>query len=153
MERPALRRWHFTNTDALARFFWHVSGLLLTGEKPAVEFISEKRSLDQNAMVWALYKQIADQLDDQNTLDVTRHCKLHYGVPILRAGSLIFRDLYDRVVKPHDHETKLAIMDWLPVSSKMDKSQCTEYIDTIIREYSKQGLSLVHPSETYDSGP
>ena len=69
------------------------------------------------------------------------------GVPILRAGSEEFRAQYDKVIKPHDYETKLAIMEWLPVTSLMSKEQFSEYLDTVIREYSKQGISILMPGE------
>jgi hypothetical protein len=44
------------------------------------------------------------------------------------------------MVKPHDYEDKLAIMDFLPVTSRMKKPQATEYIDTVQREYAQRGV-------------
>jgi hypothetical protein len=45
------------------------------------------------------------------------------------------------------YEEKLEAMDILPVTRLMTKEQGTAYIDAIIREYSRQGYSLVSPSE------
>jgi hypothetical protein len=98
------------------------------------------RSIDQNALIHAMYADIAKQSDGEGVVDVRRRCKLHYGVPILRAHDEEFRSVYDKMVKPHDYEDKLAIMDFLPVTSRMKKPQATEYIDTVQREYAQRGV-------------
>ena len=120
---------------------------LLAGKPFCVQVVGPKRSLDQNAISHAIYAQIAGQLEDQTVQEVRAECKLRYGVPILRAGSDEFRAQYDKVIKPHDYPTKLAIMEWLPVTSLMDKAQFSEYLDTVIREFSKQGVSIIMPGE------
>lgn len=120
---------------------------LLANKPFIVQVVGPKRSLDQNAISHAIYAQVAAQLEDQTVQEVRAECKLRYGVPILRAGSEEFRAQYDKVIKPHDYETKLAIMEWLPVTSLMDKAQFSEYLDTVIREYSKQGVSIIMPGE------
>jgi len=120
---------------------------LLAGKPFVVQVVGPKRSRDQNDLSHALYAQIAAQLEDQTVQEVRAECKLRYGVPILRAGSEEFRAQYDKVIKPHDYETKLAIMEWLPVTSLMSKEQFSEYLDTVIREYSKQGVSILMPGE------
>ena len=123
------------------------SNALLASKPFVVQVLGEKRSLDQNALSHALYTQIASQLEDQTVQEIRAECKLRYGVPILRAASDDFRAQYDKVIRPHDYETKLAIMEWLPVTSLMDRAQFSEYLDTVIREYSKQGVSIVMPGE------
>jgi len=120
---------------------------LLSGKPFVVQVVGPKRSRDQNAISHALYAQIAAQLEDQTAQEVRAECKLRYGVPILRAGSEEFRAQYDKVIKPHDYETKLAIMEWLPVTSLMSKEQFSEYLDCVIREFSKQGVSIIMPGE------
>lgn len=134
----------------MGNFLSFVTQMRLAGKRPIVEVLPERRSLDQNAMIYALYQQIAEQSEGEQIVDIRRECKLRYGVPIMRAGSEEFRYVYDRAIKPLDYEFKLRAMDWLPVTSQMGKAQATEYIDTVIREYSQRGLSLVHPSEVYD---
>jgi hypothetical protein len=100
------------------------------------------RNLDQNALVNIWYRDIAKQAGDRSTQEVTRECKLTCGVPILRAESEEFRAMYDKVMKNHDYETKLEIMDWLPVSSIMTQAQMTEYMDTIYHKYTAVGFQL-----------
>lgn len=123
---------------------------LLSSQPFVVQVVGPKRSLDQNAISHALYAQIAGQLEDQTVQEVRAECKLRYGVPILRAGSEEFRAQYDKVIKPHDYPTKLAIMEWLPVTSLMSKEQFSEYLDCVIREFSKQGVSILMPGESYE---
>ena len=94
-----------------------------------------KRSLDQNALINSMYGDIAQAKKDESTSQVRRRCKLHFGVPILRGCDEEFRAVYDKVVKPHDYETKLAIMDYLPVTSRMGKAKATEYINTVMSEH------------------
>lgn len=120
---------------------------LLAGKPFVVQVVGPKRSLDQNALSHALYSQIASQLEDQSINEVRAECKLVHGVPILRAASDEFRNTYDKVIKPHDYETKLKIMAWLPVTSLMNKAQFTEFLDTVIRAYSQQGIAIVMPGE------
>lgn len=142
-----MRRWDLSSETVMQRFMAHVGTLRLSGKRPVVEFVPESRSLDQNSLIYALYQQIASQLPDSAIVDIRRECKLRYGVPILRAHSEEFCYVYDKAIKPLDYEFKLRAMDWLPVTSKMAKAQATEFIETVVREYSQQGLCLLHPSE------
>jgi hypothetical protein len=38
-------------------------------------------------------------------------------------------------------------MEFLPVTRLMDKAQFSEYLDTVIREFSKAGVSILMPGE------
>lgn len=100
------------------------------------------RSLDQNSIIHALYSDIAKQREGEGVIDVRRRCKLHFGVVILRAHDEEFRGIYDKIIRPHEYEDKLKIMDFLPVTSRMKKPQASEYIDTVIREYSELGVDF-----------
>jgi len=142
------QRWALTQETQRRNFDEYVTNMVLAGKKPIVEFVNEKRSLDQNGMIQALYRQIAAQVDDESVIDVTRRCKLTYGVPLLRANDERFRAMYDKAIrKTLTYEEKIDAMDILPVTSRMDTPTATEYIDTVIREHSRQGLCLTHPSE------
>lgn len=124
------------------------NGLLLAGKKAVFELVPEKRSLDQNAMSFALYKEIAGQLEDQTVAEVRAECKLRFGVPILRGANERFRAMYDKAIKDTlSYEEKLDAMEFLPVTRLMDKEQFSEYLDTVIREYSKQGIAITMPGE------
>src|SRR5690606_8704318 len=65
------------------------------------------RSLPQNAFTHAWYAQIERELPEDDELGWKCYCKLHHGVPILRAEDADFRDVYDSVIKPLAYEQKL----------------------------------------------
>lgn len=141
-------RWDLSTESTMTNFLAFVGQMRLSGKRPVFQLVPEGRSLDQNSFFYALYQQIAQQAGDQSVNDVRRECKLRYGVPILRASDTEFKALYDKCIKGAlTYEEKLEAMDILPVTRRMSKEQGTEYIDTILREYSKQGYSLLHPSE------
>ena len=113
-----------------------------SGETPTLQVMKGDRSLDQNAMINTLYGDIARQADDLSVLDVRRQCKLHYGIGILKAADPEFAAWYDANIKPMTYEAKLMLMTHLDVTSKFSKAQASEYLDTIIREYTSQGFAL-----------
>lgn len=88
----------------------------------------------QNAGTHLLYEIIAQTLPEDDAAGWKRYCKLHHGVPILRAENPEFREAYDAAIKPLPYEAKLAIMKYFPVTSLMDKGQIGRYIDAM-REY------------------
>lgn len=142
------QRWSLNTGERIQFFVQHVTEMMTAGHPATVEFIKPGRSLDQNSMIYALYQQIAAQVEDQAIIDIRRECKLRYGVPILRAGNEKFAAMYNKAfLRTLDYEEKLQAMDFLPVTSLMTKTQGTEFIDTLIREYTKQGYSLTNPSE------
>ena len=94
------------------------------------------RSLDQNAISHAWYEQISRELAEDSPEGVKRECKLHYGVPILRAEDDDFREQYDRIIKGRfTYAEKLEIMDWLPVTSLMTTKQMTRYLEAVQEGY------------------
>lgn len=93
------------------------------------------RSIDQNSISHAWYEQIARELRDDTALGVKNYCKLHFGVPILRAENEDFRIQYDTVLKPLTYEKKLMAMNFLPVTSLMTKPQLSQYLEAIQQAY------------------
>ena len=148
MNAPRQMRFDVSTDRGLDIFLDIRNGLLLDGKKAVFELVPEKRSLDQNAMSFALYKEIAGQLEDQTVAEVRAECKLRFGVPILRGANERFRAMYDKAIKDTlSYEEKLDAMEFLPVTRLMDKEQFSEYLDTVIREYSKQGIAITMPGE------
>lgn len=107
-----------------------------------IEIFDSARTLKQNDMSFELYVTIANTLYGADTQTARRECKLKYGVPILRRDSEAFRLQYDKVIRPHDIATKLEIMDWLPVTSLMDRTQFKEFIDSVMNAYAAQGVDF-----------
>lgn len=107
------------------------------------------RSLQQNRLAFTLYREIAEQLGDQTPEEVRAEAKLIFGVPILRAESEQFREVYDRLIKGRPHCEKLELMAEpmdLPITRIMTTKQMTSYLDQIYRNYSQQGLELTVPA-------
>ena len=100
------------------------------------------RTLAQNAGTHVLYEIIAQALPEDDAAGWKRYCKLHFGVPILRAEDPEFRDIYDRSIKPLPYETKLAVMAYFPVTSLMNRDQIGRYIDAMRDHFEPLGVIL-----------
>ena len=96
----------------------------------------------QNAGTHVLYEIIAQALPEDDAAGWKRYCKLHHGVPILRAENPEFREAYDAAIKPLPYEAKLAIMKYFPVTSLMDKGQVGRYIDAMREHFEPLGVIL-----------
>ncbi|MFV1689992.1 hypothetical protein VWZ40_00885 [Phaeobacter sp. JH20_21] len=88
------------------------------------------------------------QKEDETHEEVRAYCKLHFGVPILRAENEAFRQSYDRTMRPLDYETKLAAMKNLdiPVTRLMTVKQMTAFMDEMQRYWSGLGFRLTDPT-------
>ena len=114
-----------------------------------------KRSIEQNNLQQKWLDEIAVQLADMTGDEWTRekvrgYCKLHFGVPILREEDELFREKYDRFIKPHAYEDKLLMMQEpapFPVTSLMTTRQKTRYLDAVHKHFAERGLVLTMPAE------
>lgn len=93
------------------------------------------RSLDQNSILHAWTTQISEELRENTQKGVKAEIKLRIGVPILRRDDEEFKAMYDEVMRPHSYETKLKIMDWMPVTSLMNVKQLSELLEETKRLY------------------
>ena len=103
------------------------------------------RSLDQNAISHAWYEQLARERKEDNALGYKCYCKLHHGVPILRAESDEFREAYDSTIKGMSYEQKLKVMTLLPVTSLMTKEQLSSYLEAVKSDFAQRGTLLEFP--------
>jgi hypothetical protein len=104
--------------------------------------IGKGRSKKQNSFSHAWYVEIAKAFPENDAKRWKRFCKLHYGVPILRAEDEEFKEAYDGSVKLLPYENKLIAMDSWPVTSIMTKRQLSDYATEIQAHFSKCGLYL-----------
>ena len=103
------------------------------------------RSLDQNAISHAWYEQLARELREDDTLGWKCYCKLHHGVPILRAEDEQFREAYDQSIKLLTYPQKLIAMRHWPVTSLMTKPQLSQYLEAMRDDFGKHGVLLEFP--------
>ena len=103
------------------------------------------RSLDQNAISHTWYEQIARELREDDAMGHKCYCKLHHGVPILRAEDEQFREAYDAVIKGLAYEQKMIAMRHWPVTSIMTKPQLSKYLEAMQDDFAKRGVRLEFP--------
>lgn len=124
--------------------------LLKARKKPYTVYIEKgkRRSLEQNALLHLWVQEASEQLGDESPEDKRAYCKLHFGVPILRNENEIFREAYDRVVRPLPYEQKLAIMRVpldMPVTRLMTTGQKKRCLDDIWHHFTDLGVRLTDP--------
>ena len=114
----------------------------LKGQKRpfVVELLPAHRTIPQNRLFYLMYDIIGKQLYGGDSEHARNECKLTIGVPILRRDSEKFHETYDRLIKPASYEDKLAMMEYISVSSLFDKAQGTEYIKNMFDVYAQKGV-------------
>ena len=105
------------------------------------------RSLDQNAISHAWYQQVARELREDDELGWKAYCKLHHGVPILRAEDADFREFYDGALIGLTYEQKREAMKFVPVTSLMTKPQLSKYLEAVQADFRGKGVWLEFPQE------
>ena len=108
---------------------------------------AKRRSLDQNDISHVWYEQIVAELREDDALGVKCYCKLHHGIPILRAEDAEFREFYDRAIKGLTYEQKLTAMKYLPVTSLMSVDQGSRYLVAVQDDYRNRGVTLEFPEK------
>jgi hypothetical protein len=104
-----------------------------------------KRSNPQNNISHAWYLQLAEQLPEDDALGWKCFCKLHFGIPILRAEDAEFKVIYDKTLRHLEYSQKLQVMKVLPVTSLMTADQLSKYLDAMQSEFLGRGVRLEFP--------
>ena len=129
--------------DAWSRF--------LEGQKlpMTVEVTKGKhRTSRQNRLQRQWMLDFAEQLPEQSAEEWRGYCKLHFGIPILRAASEEYAEVYDAVIRPLQYEQKLKAMMIpidMPVTSKMTTVQKKAYLGEIQKFAAGRGVELTDP--------
>lgn len=106
------------------------------------------RSIEQNRLQHLWHHEAATALKDEAAEDKRAYCKLHFGVPILRAESDEFRAQYDAIIRPLPYEKKLELMKApidFPVTRLMTTEQTTRFLDAVADHYRSLGVRLTMP--------
>ncbi|MFL8988659.1 hypothetical protein Q8X48_13050 [Pseudomonas sp. QLc11A] len=106
------------------------------------------RTLDQNALWFAMYKRISEMTQIGDEADARRYCKLHFGVQILLNEDAGFQAEWYRVMRHLPYETKLAMMggcklfgpDGFPVTSLFNRAQGIQYTDRMAAYFTGHGV-------------
>lgn len=112
------------------------------------------RSLDQNALWFAMYERISVTMGDGTAQDIAHwraYCKLRCGVPILQVSNEQFRNRWHQLVLSNpalqSWEAQINLMadpvfgqDGFPVTRLFTTKQGAEYTESIARHFSEQGV-------------
>lgn len=98
------------------------------------------RTIAQNRMIYKIYGRIAKTLYGGDESHARNECKLRVGCRILYRDSESFAKVFEDVIRPLEYEKKLSAMTLISVSSIMETPQATEYIKTMMAEYSQKGV-------------
>ena len=114
-----------------------------------VEIVKGKRrSVEQNRLQRMWLNEAAEQMEDRTAEEWRAECKLTIGVPMLRAENDLFREKYDRLIRPMPVKAKLEMMAEpldFPVTRLMSTEQKTRYLDLMARHLTSQGVMLTEP--------
>lgn len=108
----------------------------------------KKRSPEQNRLQRLWCREASEQLGDETPEEKRAYCKLHFGVPILRNEDEEFCAAYDRIIRPHSYEDKLAMMAIpldFPVTRLMKMGQKSRYLNDMYTHFQEQGVQLTEP--------
>lgn len=97
------------------------------------------RTFKQNKLFFLLYSKIGERLYGGDADLARAECKLTIGVPIMREVPE-FAEVYDKIIRPHDYETKLDMIKYIQVSSLMTRPQGIKYINQIFDVYANKGV-------------
>ena len=114
----------------------------------------QHRSIEQNKLQHLWINEAAEQLGEDTPEGYRAFCKLHYGVPILRNENDDFREAYDKHIRPHSYEDKLAMMAIpldFPVTRLMKMGQKKRYLDDIYHHFFGLGVLLTEPEGGFES--
>ena len=106
------------------------------------------RTLDQNALWFAMYKRISEMTQIGDPSEARKYCKLHIGVQILLNEDAGFQAEWYRVMRHLSYETKLDMMggchlfgpDGFPVTSLFNRAQGIAYTDRIVTYFGRHGV-------------
>ncbi|QZA71291.1 NimB-like recombination protein [Pseudomonas phage AH02] len=106
------------------------------------------RTLDQNALWFALYQRISVSTQIGEAEDARAYCKLHMGVQILLGDDADFNAAWQRTMKHLSYEEKLSLMgnhplfgpDGFPVTRLFNRAQGVAYTEAIVANFSAKGV-------------
>ncbi|WP_424967302.1 hypothetical protein [Dinoroseobacter sp. S375] len=144
MTRPVILRSDSQREYACTLIMGADKDSVVTIKGPQKSQSDEQRNL---SFIW--YADVGRQLDGWSAQDARAFSKLHIGVGLLRAHKEDFREQWDRLIRDRfSYAEKLDLMlephDY-PVSRIMGVKLMRQYLDSMHRHWSGQGVSLTGP--------
>lgn len=140
-------KYHIRNAQDLANAIMSLAHLDISIPKIiAITDYEHDRSKAQNAISHKWYAIVAKEIGEDTPMGVRCYCKLHFGVPILRAADADFREAYDKTLKTLTYEQKLIVMQWFPVTSLMKVEQMSQYLNHVQHHYADR-VQLTFPGD------
>lgn len=101
----------------------------------------------QRRLSFRWYQDAARQLGDQTPAEARAECKVVFGAPILCRDNERFRASWGSLRERFTHEEILRFVEQteLPMTSIMTVKQMTEYLDSVQRHWTTQGIRLTDP--------
>ena len=136
--------WNIKTDFQLKTFFTYAENLFKQkGRINATADANEKRSSQQNKLIYDLYNNVAAKVGDRTSLDVRCESKLYCGVPLLMTENESSRTKWNALIKDRfTMEEKQELMEWFPVTSLMNTAQLSQYVDRMCRYWAKNGVYL-----------
>lgn len=114
-------------------------GMFKDFPKSGVEVIwrvaRKDRSLEQNNISHAWYKQVSETENEYTPAQVKRLCKYTYGLPILRGDDPEFNEWCAKVIDPLPYEHRIEAMEHIDVTSLMKTAQMSAYLEQVQAHY------------------
>ena len=115
----------------------------------------KKRTLSQNSLSHEWYGIVSSETKEYTPGEVKRLCKYHVGIPILRAIPIDERteevqkicEFCETTLDHVPYETKIEMMEYLPVTSLMNTKQLSEYLIGVQFNYARREIILYFPDD------
>ena len=97
------------------------------------------RTLKQNAWINLAYEMLSKQ-GDMTTQEYRRHCKYHFGLPILFANDRETAKMWWKALKNLTYEERLLAMDFVEVTRNFSVEEGIQYINEISNHFNDKRL-------------
>ena len=119
---------------------------LTTPKRISVSDWKKRRGLSANGQIHLWFGQIAKHYGDRSALEVKCFCKDAIGLPIL-SGSPTHGDkleffLCELNYYKHNHENKMKLIQFIPVTSEMSTSEIKEFMEQMLFYWNDLGVNI-----------
>lgn len=119
---------------------------LTTPKRLTVTEWKEKRGLSSNGQIHVWFGEIAKWYGDRTAIEVKNECKDKLGLP-LALNSPTYGDTIEYILNKleyyqHSHESRMKLIDCLPVTSKFSTSEMKDFMDQMLFFWNDLGVPI-----------